>query len=499
MAYKQYKNVYTILEKVKKGEIQSHYSDSEGLFGKINFYKKEDLIKPHLHYIDEWKVESIVEGQIKDQKAIKEAYQRFASSAKFGRLDEDQQPDFSEFYHKVWKTYEKIPGHLKYDIHKLFYNKIDKLDFEERTDKNKTRFRFLEKANNPVGKIMSEGSNLKSSIFARNIMLYYAVQLTMMEYTDPQQQEQIKNGMDGKGDPEQTEDALNDMFDNQLSKNMLERAMQEAQDTCKMMDDCLDRDVQERLFDQANKGTSGTAGKVSPDYLRTVTAQLARVKLSMGTLKDKIKRLLDKSASYFSSRKITTYEDLFNSSDISGLQEYELLHPKLRKFFAEDILIKDTKSVGKIDVYVDVSGSMSSGCGVKSIEGSEISRIEFAKSIIAKLKEMDMLNDVYVFDNYVKKYRNDMISIAMLDCGGGTTINNAVSSIERNGINALVITDAEDHCGIYSEKAFFIGVKGCRFSHFGKDVLAQYSDAGQIVVFDGQTIHRVGRSGQLLK
>jgi hypothetical protein len=32
---KQYKNVYTILEKVKKGEIQSqsYYKDKEGLFG----------------------------------------------------------------------------------------------------------------------------------------------------------------------------------------------------------------------------------------------------------------------------------------------------------------------------------------------------------------------------------------------------------------------------------------------------------------------------------
>jgi hypothetical protein len=43
---KQYKNVYTILEKVKKGEIQTHYKESQGLFGKLNFYKKADLIKP---------------------------------------------------------------------------------------------------------------------------------------------------------------------------------------------------------------------------------------------------------------------------------------------------------------------------------------------------------------------------------------------------------------------------------------------------------------------
>ena len=50
MAGKNYKNVYTILEKVKKGEIKSYYKNDEGgLFGKLNFYKKEDLIKPHMH------------------------------------------------------------------------------------------------------------------------------------------------------------------------------------------------------------------------------------------------------------------------------------------------------------------------------------------------------------------------------------------------------------------------------------------------------------------
>ena len=50
---KQYKNVYTILEKVKKGEIQSYYKEEESLFSKLKFYKKPDLLKPYVHYIDE--------------------------------------------------------------------------------------------------------------------------------------------------------------------------------------------------------------------------------------------------------------------------------------------------------------------------------------------------------------------------------------------------------------------------------------------------------------
>ncbi len=74
MSNKQYKNVYTILEKVKKGEIQSHYKDNEGLFGKLNFYKKADLIKPYVHYIDEGKISRIVDVAFQDASKMKEEY-----------------------------------------------------------------------------------------------------------------------------------------------------------------------------------------------------------------------------------------------------------------------------------------------------------------------------------------------------------------------------------------------------------------------------------------
>jgi hypothetical protein len=502
---KQYKNVYTILEKVKKGEIQtqSYYKDKDGLFGKINFYKKADLVKPYIHYIDEGKIDSLVRKEIQNQKSITEYFNRFKTSSAFGRLPEDQKPDLQKFHQKLQENYEKIPKSLKYDIHKLYYHKMDKLEFTERDEKNATRFKFLEKANNPVGKIMSEGSNLKSAVFAKNMMLYYLMQLTQMEYVDAQAQQQMMNGLNGNDDAQFNQDDIDDAMKKHMestpSKNMLEKLMQDAQDTCKMMDEHIDQDVQEKMFDQANKDGGETAGKLSPDYMRQIVARLESVKLSMGSLKEKIKQLLDKSASYFSSRKIVKYEDLFNAQDVSGLEDYELLHPRLRKIFAEDIQIKDTKSVGKVDVYVDASGSMSSSCGVRNAQGSQISKIDFAKSMIAKLREMDMLNDVYLFDTRVKKYRNDMISISMIDCGGGTTINEAVRSIVRNDINALVITDAEDSCSIYSDKAFFIGVEGSRFNGFSHDVIQQYSNKNQVVVFDGHRIQKVDAYGVAMR
>jgi hypothetical protein len=497
---KQYKNVYTILEKVKKGEIssQNYYKDKDGLFGKLNFYKKADLVKPYVHYIDENKIQSIVEKDINSVDSIKDYYKRFSGSNAFGKLQEDQKPDLQKFHEKLKENYQKFPKHLKYDIHKMYYHKVDKLEFEGRTDANRTRYKFLEKANNPVGKIMSESSNLKSAIFTKQMMLYYMMQMTMMEYIDPDAHNQMQQGLNGGADNQfnndDIDDAMEKMMNNQISKNMLEKAMQDAQETCKLMDENLDKDVQEKMFEEANRNGGDEAGKLSPDYFRQIAARLESVRLSMGSLKEKLQKLLDKSAAYFSARKITIYDDLLNTQDVSGLDEYILLHPKLRKIFVEDIQIKEHKYVGKIDVYVDVSGSMGSSCGVKNVQGQQISKIDFAKSMIAKLKELDMLNDVYLFDTKVKKYRNDLVSISMIDCGGGTTIDNAIRSIEKVGNNALVITDAEDSCHNHSDLAFFIGVEGARFNGFNQ----RYMEKNQCIVFDGHSVKKVDIHGHVV-
>lgn len=498
---KSYKNVYTILEKIKKGEIGSHYKDRDGLFGKINFYKKPDLVKPYLHYIDENRLENIMDSHMKDSKAVIESYNKFTKTTDFKKVDLAKQPNQNDFYTKFQENYKKFPKHIAKDIFKMYYNQIDKLKFEDRDEKNHTKFKFLEKANNPIGKIMSEHSNLKSAIYARNIMAYFITRMTIMDYVDPNTSQDVKNGLNGQSDFDNdgVDKAMQSMMDSKQGKNMLEDAMQKAQQLCKEMDGVMDKEVQEQLFEASNDpGDGNGAAKLSPDYLRTIAARLENISLSMGSLKEKIKKLMDKSANYFSSKKKTVYEDLFNSDNIAGLDEYELLHPKLRKVFIEDVNIKDTKSVGKIDIYIDRSGSMSSNCGMVNEKGDGISKIEFCKAFTAKLKAMDMLNDVYTFDNTVKKGKNDLIYIAMMDCGGGTTINKAIEKIERNGRNALIITDAEDSCSIYSDKAFFIGVQGANFNYFNEETIKEYSSKGQVVVFNGETIKNVDEKGNII-
>lgn len=502
----KYKNVYTILEKAKKGDLDSYYdyggSSGGGLFGRLNFYKRPDLIRPHLHYLDERRIDRMVEDQINSGDLIKKEFALFSKTKAFTTgMPDDKKPNVDAFIRRFTENYQALPEHLKYDIFKMYYNRMEKLDFEERTDANKTRYKFLEKANNPVGKIMTENSSFKSAIFTRNMIMYYLMQLTQLDWLDPDAAKAIRNGLDGDSEFDQdTQDSIDDMFNNQNSKNQLERMLDDAQNTCKAVNDTMDNETQEVLFENPQLASEFTqAGKFDSNFIRTITAKLTRMRMSMGVFKDKIRKILDRSVSYFSSKKETTYEDLFNSDNVGGLEEYELLHPKLRKIYAEDITVKETKSIGKVNVYVDISGSMGSFSGIVGEDGKHLSKMEFAKCLTVKLKEMGILDQVYLFDNSVKKYRNDLISISMIDGQGGTNLNRCIENINSLAQNALVITDAEDHCNVYSEYAFFVGVNGANFNGFPKPLLQQYLDNDQMIIFDGKKIYSVGLDGAAIK
>lgn len=501
-APKSYKNIYTILEKIKKGEIESHYKNKEGLFGKINFYKKPDLIKPHLHYLDESRLTSIMDSHFSNKEDIKETFNKFSKTTAFKNIPANKKPDYTKFQNEVLDIYhKKFPKHLSKDIFKMFYNKIEKLDFENRDEKNQTKFKFLEHSNNPVAKIMSENSQLKSAIFMKNIVGYYLMQLAMLKFQDEQAAKDLMDNLCDGGDEfsnDKVDKAMQKMMDSKQSKNLLNEAIQKAQDICKSLDDAMDDEQQDQMFEACNESGS-EASKLDGNFIENISRKIQSINLSLGSLKEKIKKLMDKSVSYFSAKETVQYENIFDANDTTGIEDYLFLHPKLRKVMAEDIMVKETKKIGKIDIYIDVSGSMSSSCGIQNSNGENISKLDFCKSFVYKLKQMDMLNELYTFQNTVNQVKNDLVTIAMIKDTGGTDINKAVRKIIDNGINAIVITDAEDHCELYSDKAFFIGVKGSNFTHFSDKTIKQYSDKEQVIIFDGSAIIKVDERGNAKK
>ena len=141
---------------------------------------------------------------------------------------------------------------------------------------------------------------------------------------------------------------------------------------------------------------------------------------------------------------------------------------------------------------------MSGSCGAKDANGHNIDKLDFCKAFAYKLQQLDLLNEIYVFNNSVKKLNTDVFSIAGIGTSGGTDIDKVLDHIVSNDSNALIITDAEDHCTKYSEKAFFIGIEGCNFYHFDSKTIADYSHRGQAVMFDGKKIHKISSSGSII-
>lgn len=507
MSKRVLKNPFTILEKVKKGEIvrQRSFDDDEyeSLFSRVRFYKKPDLIKPHLHYLDEHRVKAIVDN-IQMAPKQKQYQQEIENWINIKQSEFKRKVDILAFHKKMVDNYERIPKHLISDVFKMYYNRIEKLEFEDRDEKNVCRYKFLEKSNNPVGKIMSEMSNLKSAIFTKNTILYYLIEISKLDFLDPETSKSVKNSLnDDFKNPSSSEDDASssenvaEKMDNLLKGNepLFEKLMDEAQQMCDILDKNMDAETQEQIFENIEKGEGIGTSHLNVDSLMNLGETIESVALNTDSLKPILTKILDDSKNLFSSKKETVFEDMFTNPNLNAVEEYEFLHPKLRKFMAEDIVVRDHKTIGKINVYLDISGSMSSRSGALNTKGKEITNLDFGKSVLAKFHKMDILKNVYVFNSYVHPVKNKLINICMISSGGGTSITRVVDHAKQTNENAIIITDAQDSLEVYYNKAYFIGVTGANFRHFSKETLKQYSEKRQMVQFDGKGIRYINESG----
>lgn len=476
------------------------YKGGWSLRDRVGYQKKSDLITPTLHRWDETSVSRYLDKMMGNTESIRAKWSAMYSGMK---TPDDQIPDFASYVRKLKSNMERLPKHLAYDIYKMYYHKKDSIKFTERNKENRHRYQVIDRSSDAVGKIMSEGSSLKSAVFTGNVILHLLMHLTAMDYTNHRSADKVQKCLSGdplsKNTSEQGEDILNQILNSKEFTQGLEKTLSDAKQTCKMIDDNIDADTQNQIFDTGGNGSLDVS-EMSIDKLSGIEHSIREIKMNIGSLKERIQNILNRSFSYFSSRKFTEYEDFFNTTDMSALDDYVLLHPALRKIFVQDILIPQTRYKGKINVYVDISGSMAGTSGVKNFEGRIMSKMAFARILVAKLHEMDMIEELYTFDNFVDEKRKlTMLSIATIDGNGGTNLNNVVQHIEKNKVNSLVITDAEDNCTMYSDLAYFVGVKGANFAHFHAQALQKYSESQQMIVFDGNRIYSVDKKGKIEK
>lgn len=559
---KIYKNMNTLFERVKTGKVGGNVAVKT--FSNINYFKKKELVKPYLHSIDQMSLDNSIDNYIQSESINNGLLEKTVSRINTIHKSKGETTvvDKAAVVKQMREVYKNFPKEIGRDVFNQYYSDIKKLSFEDRSDHTKNRYKMIDKANDPVTKVITRDSSIKSMIYSRNMVQYYISMLTIIKAEDPQGYEKLMNDLkkeganqqpqngngcskpsgdkqsgsqpqksddksqqnddsqsdsqsdapsnsqsgSGKGDSEQkssdSKSALDKIMEKFLDKpdrnsqSMYEQAMQQAKDTSEKIDKVMSKDDLDELWDKLSYKSTSVFEKINDKYLNEIEQKLTSINMNGDKLKPYLKKILDRSFSYFSGKEEHIYDEFLNSPDISEIIDFELLHPKLRKFSLEDIQVKTTKKIGKINCYIDISGSMSSSACIPEVS---MTRLTFAKAILLRLKKMDVIDEIYTFNTNVRKRKSDMEDILRLNESGGTSLNTVIKHIENNDKNAIVITDADDGLYYYSNKAFFIGVAGSNFRRINSDIRTEYVSNKQLIQFNGDNVYNIGLDGMPIK
>ena len=566
---KVYKNMSTILEKVKSGKIDSGIKTNK--FSGIKYFKKNEIIEPYLHIIDTEVLSRnmwhFVQYQMEHNKVFKDIFNRINSKLVKKENDASAAISMDRLGKEMRNVYQDFPKEIVYDIFNQFNTNSYKLKYKDRTQNNKNRFKFIDKANDSVLKIITNNSNIKSLVFTENVMQYYLALLVDLKLDDPEAYDDLMNNLSktnsndadsddkDKGDDDQSQQASSksddksddksDQDDDSQSDNSNDKLNQNVSDDSD--DSKQETDVNNQSKGQAGKDSNGqkqitpdemlnkmltgdkenqklfddvvNQAKESIDFIENVMSEeeikkhwdsknaqkfnsvelrkvqniLKTIELNSDSLKPYIKKIVDKSFSYFDSKTTEVYDEFLNNPEVSEILGFEFFHPKFKNLMIEDIQIKDSKKVGKVNVYLDVSGSMSSSANIKD---TPMDKLTFSKALLLKLKKMDVINEVYTFNTTIKTLKDpDLSTMLTIDTSGGTSLNLVISDIIKKDKPSIVITDADDRIDHYSEKAFLLGVAGASFHHISRHALDQYRTNNQLIVFNGDDVKKVNERG----
>lgn len=552
----RYKKTNNILREIQTGRLSINSDSLPSIFNNIEFKKREELIKPYLHNADERRLKNSTfeyfhnlykNGKLHYNDLIVNSLQVINASKGINL-------SISDLCLRMNSILENdFPKHLINDIFNIFNKDVEKLSFKKRNKYNKARYKIIEMINNPYYKIMTRNSYIKSFIFTNYFLQYILLRLSLLSFSDKESFESLINDLnsedigdspndlddkksnqntspsgeknndrnnennDNKNDTiidhqnnnssdnsnsngngikreseETSETDKNDIINEIIKKDPLfDKLMNDAVQTVNRIDDMFTEEEQENLWKDLENKKNKDIELLNHAAIEDLHDQYRNIIMNINSVKPVIKKLLDKTLNSFSIKEKTEYE--FFSENLNEIENIEFLHPKLRKVFFEDLLSKNVIKEGKINIYIDTSGSMSALCGFLNLE-----KMEFAKAFVYHLKKMNILNEIYEFKDKVIPTKGRLIDVLSLDASGTTNITNVVQHANSRKINSIVLTDAEDHCYITSPYLTFIGVKGAKFTRFDKDVIKYYNDRERIIIFDGEKINKVDSYGRII-
>jgi hypothetical protein len=278
---KTYKNMSTILEKVKTGKIDNVVKTSK--FSNIKYFKKNEIIEPYLHIIDTeilsrnlW---HFVSYQMGNNKVFNKIYEKI--NAKSVNL-KGKEINKSTLLDKMKDIYTSFPKEIIYDIFNQFNTNSYKLKYKDRTPGNKNRFKFIDKANDSVLKIITNNSNIRSLVFTENILQYYLSLLVELEMDNPEDFKNLMKDLKKKDDDDDDSDnATNNQDDdkqnddgNANKTDVSSQPVDNQQDTTNQNGDDSQNNIDSSVPKQNNNQQSSGAGKGSSDQKQTSPDEL---------------------------------------------------------------------------------------------------------------------------------------------------------------------------------------------------------------------------------
>jgi len=432
---------------------KSSYNDS---FSSAFQVSERELVNPKLSYWDKRDLYSLLTEEI-------EKYVKQNNIPPYCTMDETQ---LEEAIEKVF------PKYMLYDTYNINHTPTKNIEFGQTDESNQWLFDFLmNKATDYYSKTVTQNNPFNSYVYTSEMVK----QLFALYQQEKPQGPGDEDGEDEDGEGKSgMQKMLEKMQKSQQGQDKLDKAMQKAQDAA---DKKIDQTEQtgEGLGDIGCDKSLGdfSLGEISEfmDY----TEALKHIKLNENVVQSFIKNTLKLSESYFSSKYTETAVEFLEADVIDDLQAVEFLLPQLRAIGLTEVNTHERKYHMKFDLFIDISGSMSSNMYSMNEKGTSVSikGLDLAKITAIKLKNLGHVEDVYPFESSIHKKLTEKSQIALMRCTGGTDITAVVRKVNETGRPSVVITDMEDSIREYSPNVFFVGILDANFNNFKRDAVGK--------------------------
>ena len=451
------------------------------------------LIQPGLSATEAMRVMELVQDHINGRDSVAGWFRKITKTRAYRERKISKRITLTKFHSAIKQIWDDFPPSLVYDIYNLYMHPIDVLYMDAIEKKEQTQYAFLKNSNIPSLKILTEGSLLKSSIVTSRIILFYLIQITKLNLLDKPENEHVDPTMffDDTVNDFDAMELYDEIFNTPGDKKWLDAMVAEAKHACGKVDQLLTQATSESL---AKVFSSGKQGSNRISKLSDLLSKLEHMEIAEAELKEWVEKLLEKSQNHFHQSSDNENDRWIDINNPKLPNELHLFHPACRAFYLDDLLVTKEISKRNIDLYIDISGSMSTRI-LKRANGIQLTLLDLAKAIALEMVEQRTIDKLYLFNATLHACETDQEQLAGIIATGGTNLNLVLSNIEQQQKNAVIITDAEDRCDIYSPYAYLMGLKGANFRRFEKDIIRQYSENEQAILFDGNQILQISPSG----